>query len=233
MKTSLTRLRRTAQWAVNARMGRRQPSVLMNSIPKSGTHLVKAVLEGAGHQFAGHYGQTEQRYLSMPATSNPYFATAHIAKPVTGPGLRLLVYRDPVDVALSMVVYIRSRPDHPRSTLLADMPLTAAVTAVFEGIGDLEPLADRYAEMRDWARASDARPVDFDTVKTDPASLLHTIGTTDFDTDAVHRAMGKWNPTKRSTRSREEIKIKETLRHSSADTLRKTIDVYQEIKSLT
>lgn len=226
-------LRRTAQWAINSRLGRRQPSLLMNSIPKSGTHLVKDVLKGAGHHFTGHYGHTEQRYLSMQAEPGRYFATAHIAKPVTGPGMRLLVYRDPVDVALSMVIYIRSRADHPRNALLTGMPLSEAVTAVFAGIGNLEPLADRYAQMRDWASASQAKSVDFDAVKTDPASLLHAIGATSFSIDSVQRAMGKWNPTKRTTRSPEEIELKETLRHTPTSTVRKSIDVYQEIKSLT
>lgn len=233
MRTSLASTRRTVQWAINSRMGLRQPSLLMNSIPKSGTHLVISVLEGAGHSFAGHYGHSEQRFLSMSAEPNQTFATAHITKPITGPGQRWLIYRNPIDVALSMVIYIRSRADHPRTMLFKDLSLANAVEGVFNGIGDLEPLWERYLEMHDWALTSAAKPIDFDVVKRDPAMLLQSIGIGDFEKDKVNRAVGKWNPTKRTSHSIEELELKDSLRLSTSEPIRKTFDVYKKIKSLT
>lgn len=107
MKSLLTASRRTAQWVWTSRAGLVRPWAVVNSVPKSGTHLAKAILKGAGFRFAGHVGESELRFLNQSETPNRAFATAHVTRPITGPGIRLLVFRDPADVALSMAVYMR------------------------------------------------------------------------------------------------------------------------------
>lgn len=233
MYRPLTTARRSVQWLLSSRFGARHPHILANSIPKSGTHLAKATLKGAGYRFVGHCGHTEQRFLSLDGSPNRDFATAHITQPMHGAGLRLLVYRDPADVAFAMAAYIRARPDHPRHRLFAKMQLAEAVHAIFEGAANLEPLPQRYARMRDWARLSGASTIDFYKIRNDPASLLRLVGASDYDPDAVTCAINGWNPTKRARRFGEEAGLKHDIRRSNMKTIRDTYDVYKEIQSLT
>lgn len=232
-RRTLTTARRSVQWLLNSRFGARRPYVLANSIPKSGTHLAKAILNGAGYRFVGHCGHSEQRFLSLGDATNCNFATAHISQPVHGAGQKLLIYRDPADVAFAMAAYIRARPDHPRNRLFARMSLPMSVHVVFEGAGDLEPLAQRYARMRDWARLSGAKTIDFDNIRNDPASLLHLVGATDYSSDAVTRAINGWNPTRRAKRFSEEASLKHDIRNSNLAAIQEAYDAYKEIQSLT
>lgn len=171
MKSFLTSGRRTAQWIWTSRAGRIRPWVVANSVPKSGTHLAKAILRGAGFRFAGHVGDSELPLLTQSATVSRTFATGHVIRPMMGPGIRLLVFRDPVDVAFSMAVYIRGRADHPRRALLSGMSLGEAVDLTFHGTGDLEPLSERFQKMCDWAVSSDARAIDFRDVQAGSADI--------------------------------------------------------------
>lgn len=233
MRQSATKLRRRIQHAWNSRLGTRQPSVLVNSIPKSGTHLVIEVLQGAGHTFCGHHGDTEHHLLEMTGQETRYFSTAHISKPVTGPGLRLLVYRDPVDVAFSLAFYIRSRVDHPRHAKFVQMNIEEAIQDIFDGDSDQEPLAQRFVSMFDWAKSSQARLIDFKTCRDDPAALLTLLGIHDYDTSKIHSSLNKKNPTKRDKKPAFEKELKSTLRNSDEPSIRSAFDVYQEIKSHT
>lgn len=233
MILSPTVLRRSAQLFVRSCGGRHRPAILANSIPKSGTHFVKAVLKGGGYRYAGHYGETEHSRLAMVEPGGRFFATAHLTWPVTGPGMRLLIYRDPVDVALSMAIYIRSRWDHHNHARLSGMDLPGAVQAIFEGTDDFVPLARRYRAMADWAKASGARPVDFADIRADPASLLRLVGCTDHDPEKVAAEIRGWNPTKRTKKDPQEEQLKHALRRSQSEDVQRAVDVYQEIKSLT
>lgn len=233
MKSILTTGRRKAQWVWTSRAGFVQPWALVNSVPKSGTHLAKAILKGAGFRFAGHVGESELGLLSQSEAPNRIFATAHVIRPITGPGIRLLVFRDPADVALSMAVYIRGRADHPRRALLSGMSLGAAVELIFAGTGDLEPLAKRFQQMHDWAVASNARAIDFAAFKRAPQSLLDAVDAGSADLEAIAREIGRWNPTKRSGPVDDELEIKHALRQSDIRQVKAAFDVYEKIQSLT
>jgi len=132
---------------------------------------------------------------------------------------------------VSMAAYIRTRRDHPRHIALGTMALGQAVEAIFAGIEDLEPLAQRYQAMWAWALASQALAINFAEVRQDPAKLLERIGTGGYDPASVARNIGRWNPTKRTKKDPAEKDLVAALRASSSQPIRETFDVYQEIQS--
>lgn len=231
MRKALAILRRNAQLVVHSRLGLRRPTLLANSIPKSGTHLVKAILTGAGYSFVGHYGETEHALVRMSDSNTLNFATAHMTKPIVGPGRRLLVYRDPVDVAISMAVYFRNRTDHPRHTAVSGLSLEDAADAVFAGFDDLDALALRYNRLWDWAKASDALTIDYADVQEDPASLLRLISYDGYDAAQISASVGRWNPTKRDRKEPNEQVLKTVLRSSKSQPVQDAIAIYQEIRA--
>lgn len=232
MRKQFTSARRYIQMLSASRMGTRHPHILANSIPKSGTHLVKAILEGGGYQFAGHYNSPELSWLTMTDTPNRMFSTAHTNLPVTGPGMRMLVFRDPADVAMSWVLYARSRFDHPQHKVLSQMSVQQGVNVVFDGSAGIQALATTYGNMLDWARASDAIGVDFGDFKQDPKSLFDKLGDTQTDMDAITQAMGKWNPTKRTQKDPQEAEIKAELRASKESDVVKTYEIYAQMRDM-
>lgn len=230
MRKAFIATRRFAQLMYFSRLGWRQPSILANSIPKSGTHLVKAILEGGGYSFVGHYNTPELPQLKMVEGTTRSFATAHSNVPVTGPGRRLLVYRDPADVALSMALYVRSRVDHPRHRELAALSLQEAVIGIFEGTTEIQALPITYAKMLQWALASEARGVNFDAFRKNPAMLFDAIGEHVVDLESIERAMSRWNPTKRTKKHPREIELKEALRQMKRPSVQKTFEIYREMQ---
>ncbi|MGR3312106.1 MAG: hypothetical protein ACU0D2_01995 [Roseovarius indicus] len=144
-----------------------------------------------------------------------------------------MVFRDPVDVAFSMAVYIRGRADHPRRALLSGMSLDDAIDLTFHGSGDLEPLSERFQRMFDWAVTSDARAINFVTFRQDPETLLRAVGAHTEDPDAIRREIGRWNPTKRTAPVEDELEIKHRLRNSGKCHIKAAYDVYEKIQSLT
>lgn len=230
MNKFLADTRRKLQLALNSRFGQRQPSILVNSIPKSGTHLIKAILDGNGYQFVGHYNGPEIQHIKMNSNSDKKYSTAHTQIPVTGPGMRLLVFRDPCDVAVSMALYVRARVDHPMNRRLNALSLEGAIDAIFDGSSGINSLSLTYQNRLNWARASQARGIDFNEFIKKPNVVFSTIGEANVDILTVKKSMQKWNPTKRTKKHPQEKELKEALRASNNINVRETHDLYKAMQ---
>ena len=233
MGVKISKIRRTLQWAWFSKCGVLQPSLLINSIPKSGTHLAKAILEGAGCRYAGHVGASELKFLKNKQMPKQVFMTAHISEPVKIECQKVLIFRDPIDVAVSMAIYIRSRKDHPRQRLFSEMSLIETINAIFSGFDELEPLAVRFDQMYKWAVSSQAQVINFSEIKKNPKDLLNIIGLDYYDEEKIDQKVHSWNPTKRTKPVANEFEIKDKLRRTNEIQVVKAVDVYQKIKSLT
>ncbi|NIY74009.1 hypothetical protein HCZ30_16410 [Marivivens donghaensis] len=229
MKKYIADNRRKIQLAINSQFGRLQPNILANSVPKSGTHLLKAILEGNGYKFVGHYNDQECGHLDISQERNRYFSTAHLNTATSTRGTRLLVYRDPADVALSMAIYLRNRWYHPQHKKFSSIPLADCVDLVFHGTQGLRPLWETYENKFKWANSVDAIGFDFSFLKSEPDKIFRVIGDNDVDLFAINRSINRWNPTKRSKRDPHEDELKREAQKSQKSSVIKCFDIYKKM----
>ncbi len=225
IKQIISRGRADLQLLYHSRLQLRSSGILLNSLPKSGTHLIKAILQGMGHEFCGHYGAHSKFSITLTDGAKGFY-TAHTRKPLTGPGHRILCVRDPGEVALSLVHYTRSRQDHYLNNVYRDMPLAQALEDVFAGSDAANPLAKRYESFDIWAEQSEAETVDFADIRSNPAIMAELIGSDGFDTAAVLAEISKPNPTKRKSNRGEEHAFLQDFLASHSSLVKPCYDIY-------
>jgi len=152
------------------------PRVLVNAMPKSGTHLATGLLRLLPRmRFSGVHvtafdiaadGALDAARLSrrLSRVRTGQFASAHlpadraVLEAIDDLRYRVLfVYRDPRDVVVSDLHYILSFDRHPMHTALTAMAPSERLTAVINGLPGmrsglplLESLADRMNAYRGW-----------------------------------------------------------------------------------
>ena len=153
----------------SALLGRvRGPRVLLNSIPKSGTHLLERALEhlpplrNAGRRtLLAPKGVNASVLAVVGGISRGQFLNGHIPfypeldHVVRSKGIRmLLMTRDPRDVAVSLCKYLQkidqTHRSHPYMAALANDE--ARLTAAIEGVpGVVEPTGTVFRRYLPWA----------------------------------------------------------------------------------
>jgi sulfotransferase 6B1 len=152
------------------------PRVLVNTMPKSGTHLATGLLRSLPHmRFSGVHltaydiardGAVDVGVLHrrLERVRMGQFASAHlpadpaIVDAVDALGYRtLFLYRDPRDMAVSDLHYILAFDRHPMHAALTALSPSERLSAVINGLPGkraglplLEPLADRCRAYRGW-----------------------------------------------------------------------------------
>jgi hypothetical protein len=166
------------------------PRVLANSIPKSGTHLLTALLDGlpdmrfsglhlTAYDFAEagriNWAAAQRRLASVP---NGQYVSAHLPADeqlfaILGElGYQsLFVLRDPRDAAVSDMHYIAGFRQHPLHAALNALPPDQRLRAVIggmpgerRGVPLLEPMAERLENYRGWLDAPRTRTVRFEAL---------------------------------------------------------------------
>lgn len=231
LKPTLSRSRSDLQLLYHSRLLSRQTGILLNALPKSGTHFFKAVLEGMGYGFHGHFGSRSVLPVRL-APGAPGFQTAHTRRPVPGSGAKFLTVRDPVEVSLSLVHYSKRRKDHYLHAFFRDRSVEDAVAAVFSGHDAFNPLADRYASMMAWADKSDASVLDFADFRGNPDRLTQVLGHAAFDPTAVKASLDRWNPTKRVSDKAGEEAFLDQFRHQHRELIAPCYSIYDRARSL-
>lgn len=219
----------------HSRLGMRRPDMLLNSIPKAGTHLAVSYLRAAGLAYNGYHRTIRSEGIVLRDGPGRCFAVAHAFEGDLPPGgNRWLLYRDPVDVAISMSAYIMARPDHWWHATFRDLGLRDAVLTIVRGSEDLESLGERYARFAAWARRNGATTIAFQAMRDDPAAFVQrcTGGTWPVDGAALQRGAQRWNPTKRTRSLPLEAETKAEIRQLIETTERQLHDAYQELQSL-
>ena len=232
MRNVLIKARRKTQLHYHSMMGLRKPGILANSIPKSGTHLIKAILEGGGYRFVGHYGGPEMKKIINCQGNDKFFATAHTNLPSNAGIRNILVFRDPIDVAVSMALYIENRIDHTSHKFFSGSSLEQNVAKILQGGAGVKPLAITFRDRLEWAKKNDAKGLDFGIFVKDPRCVFDLIDDFDVDIDKAVLHMNKWNPTKRTKKHPDEKELKEGLRKLKCEELRACYDVYEELQNL-
>lgn len=231
LKPIISRSRSDIQLLYHSRILTRKGGVLLNSLPKSGTHFFKAVMQGMGYEFLGQIGSRSVVRIRLHQGSKRFF-TAHTRTPMPGEGIKLLCVRDPAAVALSLVHYAKSRKDHYRNAVFENTTIADAMIAVFKGSDQFKPLGDRYEAMLHWAERSDATTLDFDDVRSNPEIMAHVFSQGAFDGATVSSELNKWNPTKRDSDKTAEKAFLEEFRQEHDLLLRPSYDVYERMKAL-
>jgi sulfotransferase 6B1 len=166
------------------------PRVLANSLPKSGTHLVTALLDRLpAMRYSGHHltaydfardGKVDWAALGrrLASVSEGQYVSAHLpASPVlfdivTRLGYRcLFAIRDPRDAAVSDMHYIARFPKHPLHSAMNALPVEQRLAAVVtgmpgerRGIPLLESMPQRLDDYLGWTTAPATRTVRFEAL---------------------------------------------------------------------
>jgi sulfotransferase 6B1 len=152
------------------------PRVFLNSVPKSGTHLVKRVLDLLPDMRFAAYHLTAYDFANdgvvdwdaaarmLNRVPHGHYATGHLpasdelfARLDRLGFRRLFVIRDPRDAAVSDVHYITRHPKHPLHRRLLSIPPDRRLYAVLSGLPDqrngiplMESVAARLASYQGW-----------------------------------------------------------------------------------
>lgn len=231
--------RRLAQFAINYPFfSNSSPGILINSIPKSGTHLLKSLLLCNGLKYGGHLSEYEcQLVRHKRRLDKNSFLTAHISKfTAFNPDMTyVFLYRNPIDVMVSMAHYIKSRPDHPRHANFCTVKISILdlIHKLCEGQDIGESIDTRYKSMMTWSETTKSLNIDFQNIKNNPRSLFVKLN---LDCAAspdvlLTSSINKWSPTKRKYNP-YDAELKEALKQNPNRYLQNALSIYQEIKSL-
>lgn len=173
-----------------------RPPLVVNSVPKAGTHLVMSLLKAVpGYWFSGHHvdvdmlrrprslrntslagaadgAQFDQVFEQFSGLKAGRYATAHLpysaevvmALRVLNASM-VLVIRDPRDVVVSYVKYVRRRPRHFHYRLFTEVLIDEndAYRAVIRGFRSnaasrgMLSIVDYFASYRPWLNLVDPR----------------------------------------------------------------------------
>lgn len=228
-------LRHRVQYALHSRLGLRKPQVLINSIPKSGTHLAHQYLKGAGMRYVGYVRGEESEAVPLVEGPRRSFVLAHVHRGMLpDAGECFLLYRNPVDVAVSMLAYFTARPDHPRHARFHARSCEENILEIIQGGDGFEPLAERYTSYRDWAVRNGAHAISFEEMRSAPLAFVQRCGDIDrsIDEATLLARNARWNPTRRVRKLEGEDSLKDELRKTIREKERRLWDAYQELQSL-
>lgn len=195
LKSYFSKKRSGIQFSYYSKLNTVKGNILLNSMPKSGTHFFKALLQGMGYRFCGHISADNSYNISLIRHGKNFF-TAHTRKDIDG-GIKFLTIRDPLSMTLSQAYYIKKRSDHYRHNLYKELNLEQSMLAILEGSKDIKPLLNRYFSMFDWAKRNNARILDFDDFKMAPQLMQKVLNVPNFDKNKVNHQLDGWTPTKR------------------------------------
>lgn len=231
LKPVISRSRSDLQLLYHSGLLSRKTGILLNSLPKSGTHFFKALLDGMGYQFHGHFGSRSLLSVHL-IQGEPGFYTAHTRRDVTGDGRKFLTIRDPAAVALSQVHYVKKRRDHYLHKAYESLPLEEAIIKTFVGCEQFNPLCRRYESMLLWAERHKASTLDYEDFSTNPEIMACVLGLDSFDKKIVSAKLNKWNPTKRDSDKAEETTFLVNLRIRHRAVMQPCYDIYDRMKAL-
>lgn len=164
------------------RIGRlsQQPGLLLNSIPKSGTHFLQQLLRIAGYKDVAHFYDADLTVVGniqkLPICSTT-FATAHVTTLRLDGAVSLLLIRDPAEVVLSKLNYIQSRFDHPLHRLMKRMPVEEAIELLIVGDSKSEVggLSDIYSRYRYWQEMNRATVLDYNEMRRGDLKAINSV----------------------------------------------------------
>ena len=219
------------QIMVSSRCYLRKPGTLVNSIPKSGTHLAKEILIQSGLKFAGHHHDRSFSHLEARKLDCSVFVTGHISKTPSQYMNNILITRNPVDVIYSMVSYIKRRRDHPRHAKVANLGFSVAAEKIIDGDIGLDPIFYRFVEYYKWAQHNGAHIVDFSLLKENPSDFIDIIGVPlDKENIDLRPAILNWNPTRRRKKDKYEDDIKNSINKKIERSCPELFDLYFSVK---
>lgn len=220
--------RRFIQFQLNSFFGIRKPHVIINSIPKSGTHLVKQLLLTSQYRFVGHVGWSEENVFKSSSEINNLFVTAHIHKTDHPNANNYLLIRDPVDVAYSYMKYAINRIDHPYRNAIKECKTTEdKINRIVNGGRGIDPLSSLYQKMFIWATRNQANIISFDRIIQNPVEFCQLFNA-QINENNVGIALQKTTPTFRRSKDPEELTIKRILK-TGPSKFAQTYQIYYEM----
>ena len=223
---NITKLRRSIIDRPRLLLSDRRPRLVLNSVPKSGTHLLKEYLIASGEPFLGHIDNLP-RNNRFESRRQLGFITSHTLSPVNCEA-KFLLWRDPVEVCLSMLAYIRSRPDHRLYFTLRGLPYRQGAHLLLRGFDSQDGLAERYRNFSTWAIDNRATLIDFADLKSRPSGVMSDYFGIDISEEELSRARDKWNPTKRRRLLSGESELKTEISALIKSDYRDLFDVYHQ-----
>ena len=210
------------------RLSKSIPKYYINSLPKSGTHLLKAYLIAAGEPYFGHINDVEaiinnKRVRKRPNTQG--FVTGHSLMN-NNIDYNILLWRDPVDVLYSMVRYIKSRPDHRLYFKFKNKKDTDIFIDILEGRTDIGLFSNRYKNFYEWAKHHKAIILDYEEIKNNPSKVVSELLGAQVNRNKLNIARNKWNPTKRRIKPANENNVKSNLKELLDTKYSGEFDVY-------
>lgn len=140
------------------------PPFFLNSVPKSGTHLLKQALQGIpqikhdpkNELYEGYLNQIDNHRKILSELKPNEFAAGHIyfstewAKMIQTLNMKqIFIYRDPRDVVISYVHFIMDKyPYHPLYPYLQKLPTDKERFLTF--INGVEFNGLKYPNIKDW-----------------------------------------------------------------------------------
>ncbi|MEC1262775.1 glycosyltransferase [Bacillus swezeyi] len=212
----------------------RLPKVLVNSVPKSGTHLLLQIILGIPGMRRTDFWVFEEKHLKDLKPG--YTATGHFAhsadreKIIDETNIKtIFIYRDLRDIAVSLVHFVMiNKYNHPWNPFMKnhlknhDERLMAIIKGASlnkeeqakYGIGLLPNIYDFTKRFLQWAQASGICIVTFEDLMRDEASQNKTItNIIDF----------LWDDLQSLNLSKQQLlqKMKQNIHFSASDTFRK------------
>jgi sulfotransferase 6B1 len=177
-----------------------RPAVLVNSIPKSGTHLLLQIVEGLPHrvnygefiasmtssfQFRERTAKSVERMINqmLPGEivrGHLFFDPSYLDLLDRRHVVNYFIYRDPRDIALSGAHYARSMNRwhrlHPyfRNTKSMEEAITLAIQGLqppVEGV-DFPDVGKRYARYRGWLDVENCLAIRYEDLQSDARSQV-------------------------------------------------------------
>lgn len=171
--------------ALYAPLTHNQPQVLITSIPKCGTNLLRCCIELICEQTTFEWCKkftilkNEQMINSSAFTfmSHAFYAPCNIKQIFNKPWRTFFIYRDPRDQIVSMAHWIRRKPKLRPASIYSEMNIDELIleliernapvySLLFEGeeIKDMHGIADFYALYMPWKQHPDVYTTRFETL---------------------------------------------------------------------
>ncbi|MEK3905366.1 sulfotransferase domain-containing protein [Paenibacillus sp. FSL R7-0179] len=169
------------------------PIVFLNSVPKSGTHLMKQILEGIPgmsqnpHEFyEGYPEDSGLHYQRLQLVRSGHFTAGHVYYSPRWSGMLrelkikpLFLNRDLRDVVISYTYFITDKyPNHPLRPYLLSLPdRNQQFLALIQGIPELQypSIAAWYRQFAGWSGEADCLQIAFEHLVDSHSSRRRTM----------------------------------------------------------
>ncbi|MBW4082620.1 sulfotransferase domain-containing protein [Paenibacillus sp. S150] len=169
------------------------PRAFLNSVPKSGTHLMKQILEGIpgmslnpNEFYEGYPDDRDLHYSRLQLVPKGQFVTGHVYYSSLWSGMLkelqlkpVFLNRDLRDIVVSYTYFITGKyPYHPlRAYMLALPSRKEQYLALIKGVPDLQypSISEWYEQFTGWTREADCLQVTFEQLVKNSKSLRRTM----------------------------------------------------------